>query len=86
MRMTRQAKLNPLTLPTAQVLAVVVVLYALDCVPNGMVNPVFTLTAGTLEAVDATARSGMLAKGRATTMLRRPTCKHHRPHQAMRPV
>ena len=44
-----------LTVAPAVVLALVVVLYVIDCVPNGMVNPMFTLCAGALATLAAGA-------------------------------
>ena len=40
----------------AMVLAVVVVLYTIDCIPNGMVNPIFTLALGGLASCGASLK------------------------------
>jgi len=42
------------------ILATVVTLYAIDCLPNGMINPIFTLTSGAL--------GGLLAAGAINPM------------------
>lgn len=54
-RMTRGGP-GPLARASVQVLAVVVVMYAIDCLPSGMTNPIFTLFAGALGAVSVPAK------------------------------
>jgi len=56
-------------------LAVVVCLYAIDCLPNGMVNPIFMLAgAAVIEAVSnyKPGRAGLTSKAEPETAARRP--------------